>query len=381
MPAIRARKHLSIICSVILLIFAALSQASELVYSQILPKAKQSLLLDVELAGERLVAVGERGHILFSDDQGENWQQAKVPTRQMVTAVYFASPKLGWAVAHDGLILNTRDGGENWELQYDGLAVQKALNMERERNLKHQVKDLEERLVGASAEIALALRDELDEAKDELASAQEKLTELATTAPLLDVFFADEKHGWVSGAFGKLLATENGGKTWTDVSAEVGNEDELHLNAITGQGNAIFMVGEYGLVIRSLDLGKTWEKLPIDYDGTFFTAKLSRDKKLLVIAGLRGNAFISNDLGEHFSVSNTNTDLSFSGASLGLQDDKQVMLVGSGGAVAISHDGGQNFTLSVQKNRLGLSGAQQTPKGNFILVGLGGVAHFEEHSE
>lgn len=378
MPAIRAKKHLPIICSIFVLMFTGLAKASDLVYSQIMPKAKQSLLLDIEAAGERLLAVGERGHILFSDDQGENWQQAKVPTRQMVTAVYFATPKLGWAVAHDGLILNTLDGGENWELQYDGLAVQKSSNLERERTLKRKVKELEERLSETSGESALSLRDELDEAKDALESAQEKLSELATTAPLLDVFFADPMHGWAAGAFGKLLATDDGGKTWVDISANIGNDDELHLNAITGQGNTIFMVGEYGLLIRSLDMGKTWEKLPIDYDGTLFAAKLSQDKKLLVVAGLRGNAFVSNDVGASFSASNSNTDLSFSGISLGAKDNDTVLLVGSGGALAISHDGGRNFALSVQQNRLGLSGAKQTSNGSFVLVGLGGVAHFKE---
>ena len=52
------------------------------VYSIISPKAQQGLLLDVVLAGNRLVAVGDRGHILFSDDNGVSWTQAKVPSRQ-----------------------------------------------------------------------------------------------------------------------------------------------------------------------------------------------------------------------------------------------------------------------------------------------------------
>lgn len=45
-------------------------------------------MIDVVHAGKRLVAVGDRGHILYSDDQGNTWTQAKVPTRQLLTAVF-----------------------------------------------------------------------------------------------------------------------------------------------------------------------------------------------------------------------------------------------------------------------------------------------------
>src|SRR5262245_5090243 len=55
------------------------------------PLAATSLLLDLAVAGDRYVAVGERGHVLLSDDHGATWRQAKsVPTRVMLTAVFFA---------------------------------------------------------------------------------------------------------------------------------------------------------------------------------------------------------------------------------------------------------------------------------------------------
>ncbi|MCD7083180.1 hypothetical protein LRQ11_32305, partial [Pseudomonas sp. MAFF 311095] len=62
------------------------------------PKAAKGLMIDVVHAGKRLVAVGDRGHILYSDDQGSTWTQAKVPTRQLLTAVFFVDDKQGWAV-------------------------------------------------------------------------------------------------------------------------------------------------------------------------------------------------------------------------------------------------------------------------------------------
>jgi len=72
------------------------------------PLASRSLLLAIAPAGQRLVAVGERGHILLSDDQGQTWSQAEsVPTRSLLTGVCFGNDGQGVAVGHDEVILTT----------------------------------------------------------------------------------------------------------------------------------------------------------------------------------------------------------------------------------------------------------------------------------
>ena len=86
-------------------------------------KAKQSLLLDIAKAGERLVTVGARGHILYSDDNGGKWHQANVPVSVLLTSVAFPSVREGWAVGHSGVILHSSDSGENWKKQFDGNAA------------------------------------------------------------------------------------------------------------------------------------------------------------------------------------------------------------------------------------------------------------------
>ena len=48
--------------------------------SEQMPLAVKSLLLDGQVAGDHIVVVGERGHILLSEDQGRTWQQQAVPT-------------------------------------------------------------------------------------------------------------------------------------------------------------------------------------------------------------------------------------------------------------------------------------------------------------
>ncbi len=46
-------------------------------------------------AGDRLVAVGQRGHIVVSNDGGATWKQSPVPVSSDLTAVYFVNDKQG----------------------------------------------------------------------------------------------------------------------------------------------------------------------------------------------------------------------------------------------------------------------------------------------
>ena len=73
------------------------------------PKAARALLLGVHSAGARLIAVGERGIVVFSDDGGATWTQGQVPVSVTLTSVFLVSDKLGWAAGHDGVVLRTTE--------------------------------------------------------------------------------------------------------------------------------------------------------------------------------------------------------------------------------------------------------------------------------
>ncbi len=290
------------------------------IYSIESPKVVTSLLLDITHAGKRLVAVGDRGHILFSEDAGKNWVQARVPTRQLLTALYFVDDKHGWAVGHDAQILATDDGGANWELQYE--------DKERE-------------------------------------------------APLLDIWFRDASQGFAVGAYGALLETTDSGKTWNDVSDRLDNQDGYHLNSITAVKDAgLFIVGEVGSMFRSADWGQTWEKLEGPYEGTLFGAQGTDSSKTLVVYGLRGNLFRSIDFGDTWQEIPLNGDsgrLEFGLSGGSLLKDGTVVVVGHGGTVLTSHDAGSTFTVINRADRASLASAVADASGDLILVGQGGV--------
>ncbi|SHN09843.1 Uncharacterized protein SAMN05216288_0569 [Pseudomonas punonensis] len=284
-------------------------------------KAVSSLLLDVTHAGKRLVAVGERGHVLYSDDGGANWTQAKVPTRQMLTAVFFVDEQHGWAVGHDALIFASSDGGVTWSKQFDDL--------QRE-------------------------------------------------APLLDVWFKDPQHGFATGAYGALLETTDGGSTWEDVSDRLDNEDTYHLNAIASvPGAGLFIVGEMGSLFRSTDDGATWETLDVPYQGSLFGVIASGEPSGLLVYGLRGHLFRSADGGDSWQQVALTTasggTLEFGLANAATLGDGSIVVVGHGGSVLKSTDHGHSFSVFNRPDRISLAGVTAGADGKLVLVGQGGV--------
>src|SRR5438445_4258963 len=80
-------------------------------------KAVHGRLLDIAVAGDRAVAVGQQGVILTSAD-GKSWEQRPSPVSAMLTRVRFVDPHVGRALGYDATILQTQDGGANWTLRH-----------------------------------------------------------------------------------------------------------------------------------------------------------------------------------------------------------------------------------------------------------------------
>ena len=292
--------------------------------AEIMPLAEHSLLLDLARAGERYVAVGARGDVLLSHN-GREWHQAPVPTRATFTAVSAIDAQI-WAVGHDGVIAHSADGGEHWSLQ-------------RQDPWK------------PAAEGSDALHD----------SRQ--------GVPLLDVLFSDATHGYAVGAYSLALRTEDGGATWkpmsvaaapaeaaakaVDKSADAGKDESWtmsqgektigqeatpHFNAIarTGSGG-LLIVGERGSAFRSRDGGVTWQRQQLPYDGSMFGVIGYAGEHVLAF-GLRGHVFESTDLGEHWNLLDTGTQLSLMGGTALPNDGAAI--VGANGIVLVRDKAG-----------------------------------------
>ena len=300
-----------------------------------MPLADKSLLLDGQVIGDRIIVVGERGHILISEDQGVSWQQQEVPTRATLTSVFFIDPDRGWAAGHDSVILQTGDGGRHWQQIY--------ADPEDER-------------------------------------------------PILDLWFMDMNHGYAVGAYGLFLVTEDGGTSWqpfdfdpaTLVSSSDDEDEEweddleeeswgidFHLNQIASTPNGrIFISAEAGNLYRSDDAGRSWLSLPSPYEGSFYGVLPLAPTRILAF-GLRGHLFASEDTGNSWQQVNSGT-LATLNDGIRLHDGR-IVLVGLAGTLLISDDDGHSFSLHAQADRAGISKVLQANDKGLVLVGEQGV--------
>ncbi|MHB9801085.1 WD40/YVTN/BNR-like repeat-containing protein [Pseudomonas sp. MT3] len=316
--------------------------------SQVSPLAEHSLLVGLASAGQRLVAVGQRGHILYSDDAGKHWQQARVPVSSDLVAVHFPSARHGWAVGHDGVVLHSADGGETWERQFDGRQV-------GPRMLEHY-QALVQKAPGDERLMAL-----VDEAR--------RMTDEGADKPFLDVWFENEQVGYIVGAFNLLFRTEDGGRTWTPWMEHADNPSALNLYAIRPAGGELYIAGEQGLLLKLDRASGRFEPRPTAYAGSFFGI-LGKPGVALVF-GLRGNVFRSVDGGESWSQVETGLPLSITaGTQLA---DGRLALLSQAGHLLISSDDGASFQLQAQPSLAPVAAAVGAGPGALALVGTRGA--------
>lgn len=280
------------------------------------PLAAHSLLLGIARAGNRLVAVGDRGHVLVSDNAGVDWRQVPVPTRAMLTAVSFPDDRHGWAVGHDGVILATADAGETWKRQDPG-------------------------------------------------------TDLETS--YLDVLFVSPQRGFVVGAYGKFVTTTDGGATWKSGKPA---EGELHYNRIAaGPNGFLYLAGESGMLLGSHDGGATWIKSELPYDGSLFCV-VPVDARTVIVAGLRGHVFTSTDNGGNWTQCPVELKTLIMGGTVlrsGL-----VVLAGQGGSLLLSRDQGTTLTVWKPADASGaIADLTEANDGNIIVVGENGAVRLK----
>lgn len=283
-----------------------------------LPVPTKARILGATRAGARIVAVGDRGTILLSDDDGKSYRQAKtVPTRAALTSVSFVDERHGWAVGHWGVILNTQDGGETWALQRD---------------------------------------------------------DLGTDQPLFSVWFKNRNEGLAAGLFSLLLKTEDGGKTWSAVSLpppEGAKRFDANLFRIfSGRNGTIYIAGEQGLVLVSGDGGMSWNATRTGNKGTFW-AGIALDDGTLLVAGLRGKIYRSVDEGKTWESVESGTQSSIT--DLVQLPDRRVFATALDGISLESVDRGRSFKARQHADQRALTALAAPLADTPILFSEGGV--------
>lgn len=278
------------------------------------PLAARGLLNGLASAGERIVAVGQRGHILWSDDRGANWKQAQVPVSSDLVAVAFPTPTQGWAVGHDGVILHSADAGKTWTRQRDGRP------------------------------------DNAD-------------------VPLLDVWFQDAQHGWAVGAFGTLLETTDAGAHWQSVQAASDNPKKLHLYSVRGIAGQVWIAGEQGTLLKLDRANGRFVAVPLPYQGTLFG--VTGSDAVVLVHGLRGNVLRSTDGGASWQAVPTHLQVGITAATVDARG--RILLASQAGHLLASSDAGASFAPIPLERPFPAAAVLGAGAGRVLVAGPRGV--------
>ena len=314
--------------------------------------ASRRLVNGIARAGGVLVAVGQRGHIVVSNDEGRSWNQAQVPVSSDLTAVQFVDKNVGYATGHDGVVLGTRDGGISWTRLLDGRKANTLV-------LDHMKKR------AAVADAPEQDRKLLDEAQRNLEAGPDK--------PFLDLYFASANEGFVVGAYGLVMRTSDGGQHWTPWLDRVDNPQLLNLYAIRAAHGSLYVAGEAGLLLKLDTQARRVQALASPCKGSFFG--LQATSAGVLAYGMRGNALLSDDEGASFKP--VATGLAASIVASTLAPDGAVVLVDQGGAIARSSDGGRSFALAPVRSQVPLAAVAFASATTLAVGGPRGLATLE----
>jgi photosystem II stability/assembly factor-like uncharacterized protein len=270
-------------------------------------------LLALVRAGDRLVAAGERGRILVSDDSGASWKVSATPTFHTLTSLFFVDARNGFATGHQGVLLRTEDGGITWK--------QSAVEMKEK--------------------------------------------------PALFAVRVTGEKGIAVGAYGAYLESADAGQTWS--ARHIGPADfDKHLTgiALAGAGR-IVLAGEAGTLLATSDGGATWQEMKSPYAGSYFGA-IGLQGGAVIAYGMRGNAYRSTDAGKSWQ----RIDLGkYAGALQGAVElpDASVVLTGADGMIARSTDGGATFVAGPLPSRITVTATARAASGRWLVAGPAGL--------
>ena len=279
-------------------------------------KYSKTLINAVDKAGSRIIGVGIHGIIIYSDDLGNTWEQASVPTTKTLTDISCVNEMSCWATGHDAYILKTVDRGENWSIQYE------------------------------------------DEIFD---------------APLLSISMFNNRVGIAVGAFAKSLQTSDGGVTWNEFYV---TEDEFqpHLNYVLTKDNNVYVAGELGLFYYSSDKGETWTTFETGYSGSLWSALLMADNELILI-GMSGNIITAKLTDKNnFEFKNYNNGVKNTLTSAIKLANNNIAISGLGGVITIvDFNNDKSISTCIRQDRLGNNAIVEATNNNLLVIGQKGA--------
>lgn len=202
-------------------------------------------------------AVGSKGLLMVSHDQGKTWEQRTLherngnvlyQDRDLYAIQFTPDGKDGWIVGEMGIVMHTADGGKTWTRQKTSIDTN-LLNL--------SVVDAQHAYACGSQGLLLYTDD---------GGAAWNVYKYKQPITMFDVNFLTPDNGWAVGEFETVLHSTDSGKTWTLNYG--GNTSDYTVGPYF---SIAFTDPQHGLItalngdtLMTADGGKTWQaqKLP-----------------------------------------------------------------------------------------------------------------------
>ncbi len=277
----------------------------------------------ISTAGTRLVAVGDRGTVIISDDSGKNWASRTSGTEGDLLGIVAIGTDRGnklVAVGREETVITSTDNGDTWDFE-TSMTTQLALNAITAINTESG-----SRLVAVGENGIVRTSDD---------SGKSWTAQISGTAGHLwgvTAIGTDRGSRLVAvGAGGQVVISDDNGESW---AARISGTGGLHLISITAIGSRLVAVGDGDTAITSIDSGESWKVLT---SGTGKLTNITAIDSRLVAVGLNGRVITSGNRGELWTVqaSGTSSHL-ISITAIGIESGSRLVAVGENGTVITS---------------------------------------------
>ncbi|NMG45047.1 hypothetical protein GPA22_15065 [Aromatoleum toluvorans] len=269
--------------------------------------------------GKTTVVVGATGVVLTSADRGNSWSRQQLDPLGSFVGVTACADGSFAALDFFHRVWIAGAAGDNWEARAIAEPVNPlAITCDSENRLW---------VVGGGSTIASS--------SDRGASW--RTTIVGDDAMLASVQFVSAREGFITGEFGAVYRTGDGGATW-EALPKIG-EDFYPYAAVFADRDRGWVSGLAGVVMQTTDGGKSWSKRMNEAGAPIYGLALDRGTPLGV--GINGLVFRAS--GDQWKLADAR-NATYLRAALPFGDGRVLVAGGAGGVEVTTLDGDRTVT-------------------------------------
>ena len=204
-------------------------------------------LFALDMSGENGLAIGAFGLMLETNDGGNSWNLVEPKTPAALLGVARAGDKQ-IVVGQGGLVM-TREGDGDWTI-VDTPFDQRLLNVALSES---------GRAVTIGEFGFIGISDDSGKTWRTVTPNWEDYNEDGYEPHLYDAEIQADGTMLIAGEFGLILRSTDNGETWPAVAS--GDQSVFDMHFARDESNTAYAVGQEGLILKSTDNGNSWNRL------------------------------------------------------------------------------------------------------------------------